>query len=271
MNAGREQQQRQRQHSSKSNGHTWNISYKIYRMYTKLRLCVCVFTQQPRPLTAISYDEQLKQMIICTWHVEFFDFHYMSDLCTSNVLFIVYLVHTDAKHGIRSAHMECRVAWRVDSFASIRFDSLTGKCVFTLINLTLLLLWHVNVCIRCEVACNFMKDTLLWQNFVANIIECYAMWCMAHNLSVSVWVCVCVYSAADCMLLFIGKSAWRDHSHCRCFDTLTNTPTLAHSTGWLTDWECNACIDTTSMFISIFEVFFIFATTKTASNFITLL
>lgn len=157
-------------------------------------------------------------MIVCTWHVEFFDFHYIF-IC---VLFIV----------LSRTHW-CEARDTIGSYGIEMPGWLAGKCVFTLINLTLLLLWHVNMPMWSSV----------WFDKIFTIYGCREIlykfiWCDRHSLS--------IYSV-DCMLLFIGKSAWRDHSQMLplfrhtithtlvSYNSYKHTPCSNQLTGWLTE------------------------------------
>lgn len=163
-------------------------------------------------------------------------------ICMIYVRRMFCLLYLSRTHWMRSTGYD-RLIWNISSclahwFDLIRCGSLAGKCVFTLINLTRLLLWHVNkYAYDAEWYIIWWKIHYYgWRNFVANIIECDAMQGMALTLSLS------VYSSADCILLFIGKSAWRDHSQMLPLFRHTHkyTDTLAHtalkSTDWLTGW-----------------------------------
>lgn len=195
-------------------------------------------------------------------------------ICLIYVRWMFYLLSIsytlDAEHGIQSAHMEYRVAWLADS---VRCDSLAGKYVFTLINLTRLLLWHVNMyaytmqnSIYFDGRYTFMAGETL-SRILLNAMRC-DVW-LSLSLSILLLI-VCYY-------LLVNQLGVTTHKCCRCFDTLAqiHRHTALKSTDWLADRECNAWILSSIGLLSIFSQVFVFcflsaATKNNFQNFCTL-
>lgn len=119
--------------AARTNEHTWNIFSKPNVYINTSR----GYILQPRPLTAISYYEQLKQMIICTWHVEFFDFHYIFIcVCVFYLLYVSCTLMGSTEYDRLMWNWVAPAGWE-----SFGFGRLSGKCVFTF-----KLIWHYCSC-----------------------------------------------------------------------------------------------------------------------------